>query len=54
MKHGRKPTRKQKMLIKSARLNCENWLVIGDSTRELVIRNRQTGKTRTIPKNLYK
>lgn len=54
MKHGKKPTRKQKMLIKSARLNCENWLVIKDSDDELVLQNRQTGKLRTIPKNLYK
>lgn len=54
MKHGKKPTRKQKMLIKSVRLNCENWLVIKDTANEMVIKNRQTDKTRTIPKALYK
>ncbi len=54
MKHGKKPTRKQKMLIKSARLNCENWLVVKDTAEELVIQNRQTDKTRTIRKALYK
>ena len=54
MKHGKKPTRKQKMLIRSTRLNCDNWLVIKDSDDELVLQNRQTNKLRTIPKNLYK
>ncbi|MDE7361914.1 MAG: hypothetical protein K2N38_08265, partial [Oscillospiraceae bacterium] len=54
MKHGKKPTRKQKMLMKAAHYNCENWLVIKDTAEEMVIRNRQTDKTRTIRKELYK
>ena len=54
MKHGKNPTRKQKMPIKSARLNCENWLVIKDTAEEMIIQNRQTNKTRTIKKELYK
>lgn len=54
MKHGKNPTRKQKMLIKSARLNCENWLVVKDAAEEMVLQNRQTDKIRTIKKELYK
>lgn len=54
MKHGKNPTRKQKMLISSARLNCENWLVVKDTAEEMVIQNRQTDKLRTIRKELYK
>ncbi len=54
MKHGKNPTRRQKMLMKSARLNCENWLVIKDADKEMIIQNRQTDKVRTIKKELYK
>lgn len=54
MKHGKNPTRKQKALMKAARLNCENWLVVKDTAAEMVIQNRQTDKTRTIRKELYK
>lgn len=54
MKHGKKPTRRQKMLIKSAGLNCGNWLVVKDTAEELVIQNRQTDRIRTIWKILYK
>lgn len=54
MKHGKNPTRKQKILIKSARLNYENWFVISDTAKEMVIQNRQTDKIRTIKKELYK
>lgn len=54
MKHGKNPTRKQKMLIKAARLNYENWLVVKESAEEIVLRNRQTDKFRTIRKELYK
>lgn len=54
MKHGKNPTRKQKMLIKAARLNYENWLVVKDTAEEMVVQNRQTDKIRTIKKELYK
>lgn len=53
MKHGKNPTVRQKKLMKAARLNFENWLVVKDTTAEMVIQNRQTGKTRTIQKELY-
>lgn len=54
MKHGKKPTRKQKMLMQAARLNYENWLVVKDTDKEMVIQSRQTDRMRTIRKELYK
>ena len=54
MKHGKKPTRNQKKLLKAARYNYENWFVIKDTAAEMVIQNRQTETTRTIRKELYK
>ncbi len=32
MKHGKKPTLRQKKLMQAARLNYENWLVVKDTT----------------------
>lgn len=54
MKHAKRPTRKQKMLMQAAHLNYENWLVVKDTAEEMVIQNRQTDRTRTIRKELYK
>lgn len=54
MKHGKNPTRWQKMLMKAARLNPENWLVVKDTAEEMTVQNRQTDKTRIIKKELYK
>lgn len=54
MKHGKKPTLKQKKLMQAARLNCDNWLVIRDTAEEMVIQNRATDRVRTIRKELYK
>lgn len=54
MKHGKNPTRKQKMLIQAAHLNSENWLIVKDTAEIMVIQNRQTDRTRTIRKELYK
>lgn len=54
MKHGKKPTLKQKKLMKATRLNCDNWLVVKDTDKEMVIQNRDTDRVRTIRKELYK
>ena len=40
MKHGKKPTRKQAMFIRSKRLNPENWLVTKDTPTEMVLVHR--------------
>lgn len=51
MKQGRKPTRKQKIAIKEARLNPDNWLVYRVLTKENVLEiiHRETGSKRKIP-----
>ena len=51
MKHGVKPTRSQKIFIKSKRLNPENWLVTKDTPDHLHLVHRYSDKTtRIIPK----
>ena len=51
MKQLRKPTREQKKLIRSKRLNPDNWMVERDTPSEMVIVHRHSDKTiRTIHK----
>ena len=50
MKHGKNPTVKQKKLMTAWHLNCENWLVVKDTSTEMVIVHRDTGVQRAIPK----
>lgn len=51
MKHGKKPTREQRKLMKQWRLNAEDWLVVKDTLSEMVIVHRHSEKTiKTIPK----
>lgn len=54
MKHGKKPTRRQKQDIASVRLNPDNWLVCKDTPEELVIEHRISGKVRIIRKELIR
>ena len=50
MKHGKKPTVRQKKLMSEWHLNYENWLVVKDKPDEMIIVHRATGRTRTINK----
>lgn len=50
MKHGRRPTREQKKLLRKWGAVPENWLIERDTPREMVIVHRISGKTKTIPK----
>lgn len=54
MKHGKKPTRRQKQDISSLRLNPDNWLVCKDNPEELVLEHKISGKIRIIRKELLK
>lgn len=54
MKHGKNPTVRQKKLMRAARLNCENWLVIKDTPKEMIVQNRHTDKLREIRKEALK
>ena len=50
MKNGKRPTRAQKMLMTQWHLNYENWLVVKDTSTEMVIVHRTTDRLRIIPK----
>lgn len=48
LKHGRRPTRGQKIRIKSFGLNPDNWLVVKDCKECFEVVHRVSGKTRTL------
>jgi len=51
MKAGKRPTLRQKKLLKKARLNAENWLVAKAPTGELHLIHRLNGKERVLKVN---
>ena len=50
MRDGKRPTVRQKKLMKQLGLNCENWLVRRDNNKEMVIVHRHTGNVRCMAK----
>lgn len=46
MKHGKRPTKKQKIEIKEKKLNPENWLVVKDTPNVFEIVHRESGNER--------
>lgn len=50
MKHGKAPTRAQKIMLQSYRLDPANWLIVKDTSTETIIQHCYTGTVRTIPK----
>ncbi len=48
MKNGKRPTRREKILLGEKRLNIENWLVTKRTSTELEIVHKYSGKTRVI------
>lgn len=53
MKHGKKPTVRQKKMLKEYGLNYENWLIVKDTPLEMVIVHRHTDNVRRIDKGGY-
>lgn len=51
LKHGKRPTRRQKEIIKSKRLNPNNWLVVKDSQEVFEIVHKLSGKLRSYSKH---
>lgn len=47
MKHGKRPTVRQKRYLKMVGLNPENWLIERDTASEVVVIHRYTGHTRS-------
>ncbi len=54
LKHGKRPTRAQKIRLKEVGLNWENWLVVGATKEGLDVVHKHSGKTRNIPVTLGK
>jgi len=50
VKHGKRPTVRQKQFISSKNLNPDNWLVTKDCTEVFEIVNRVGGKVRSYKK----
>ena len=50
MKHGKKPTVRQKKMLKEYGLNFENWLIIKDTPDRMEIVHRHTDRLRVIRK----
>lgn len=50
MKNGKTLTKKQKVFLKDKGLNPDNWLVCKNTSLELVLEHRHTGKYKTIKK----
>ena len=48
MKHGKKPTLKQKKLLSKAGLFPEDWLIVKTSERHIEVVHRSSRKTRRI------
>lgn len=50
MRHGKKPTRKQKIRLGQAGLSPESWLVVSQKpSGDLVLLNKNTARIRVIP-----
>lgn len=49
MRHGKRPTRAQKITIRRYGLNYENWLVMRASKEELILLHKHTNHVRKIP-----
>ena len=48
MKNGKRPTRRQKQMLKELGLNYDNWLIIRDDKFELKIEHKLSGNTRVL------
>lgn len=49
MRHGKRPTRAQKITISKFGLNWENWLIIRASKSYLILLHKHTNRVRKIP-----
>lgn len=50
MKHGKRPTVRQKKLLKSLRCNPDNWLVVTENNEQITIIHRHTDRVTTLNK----
>ena len=53
MKHGKKPTREQRKLMETWKVNPQDWLVVKDEpTRMTLVHRHFDSKTKIIPKGV--
>jgi hypothetical protein len=53
MKHGKKPTREQRLLLQKWKLKSEDWLVVKDEPSRMTLVHRHFDKvTKIIPKGV--
>jgi len=50
MKNGKRPTVAQRVLMQEKRLNSDNWLVVKDTPKSMLIVHRKSGRTRELSK----
>lgn len=50
MKHGKRPTVRQKKLLTELKVNFENWLVVTENDLQITIVHRNTGTIKTFNK----
>ena len=50
MKHGKAPTKAQKIFLSSYGYNPEDWLIVKNTDKEMTIVHRHTETIRKIPK----
>ena len=50
MKHGKRPTKRQKIYIKDKGLNPDNWLICKDTPEEMTIQHKISGKYKLLRK----
>lgn len=50
MKHGKRPTKSQRIFLQSFNLDSEDWLVVKDTNTKMLLVSRYTGRTKEIPK----
>ncbi len=50
MRHGKKPTKAQREFLRSYNLAPEDWLIVKNTSTEMELISRFTGRTKIIPK----
>ena len=50
MRHGKKPTKAQREFLRSYNLASEDWLIVKNTSTEMELISRFTGRKRIIPK----
>lgn len=50
MKHGKKPSYNQRKLIQQSGLDPQHWLVVKDTSKEILLLSKEDKQTKSIPK----